>query len=460
MYGGSSSYASNDYKDLYDYLLGYNVNAGRIPDTLYYGGYDWNEYINMLVNYTCDDRVSGINLYITWDHVTYTYKKYSYSSPTTYTDLMVINEFDRKTSESYRGSDLDKYGLRTILVKLANYSIEHNINLFEKLYIENPQNDEPNNDSAYVQAILSYNAFRNSVNYALNNVDWTGYEEYRSSLESMPFIITCEPIDKLYTTENLVKTTGNVHRAYYEADTYNENEVDITINYTAITGYCPMFNFFVASSSQSAYDRIYNMLADNDSSSHIWWYGCCQPTNPYPNYNVNSNHVISRASRWLQFRLGVEGELYYSVCEWRNNIYDENRKEFTKEGQDAWLDEDDVWLGLSKTADAYGDGVLVYPNVTRYASYNNATGDNFKFVATYRLYVIRESIDDYNYLYYAQNLINNMDAGVEKTTAQNTLDSIIDSLYGATNYVSTITKDSSTLRSAREDLASLIESLN
>ena len=140
------------------------------------------------------------------------------------------------------------------------------------------------------------------------------------------------------------------------------------------------------------------------------------------------------------YSLGVEGEVYWSVCSW-------------KENDSTYKTEEEAWNGESNTNNMMGDGALILPNVERYARYS------FKFCPTYRLAVTSESIDDYNYICYAQSLIDQMASGSAKTTAQNNLNSYVNAVYNSSSVTNTITTNAATVRTARTNIAALIESL-
>lgn len=449
-FGQDSGYSTQLYKDIYDFLLEFNVNGGRIPEVPVYGDFGWKSYLDMLIEYTEDPRVASINLYSDFSEVnyTYTYEKKNFLWTTnetkSYDGLCVINEYDRKGSvKDATGNDMDynAYGMRTILKKIAEYSIENNVDLFEKIMIYLPKNDEPSTDRTYIQAMLSYNAVRRSIDYVLSSagIDWTGHEDIKASLDDIPYLVTVAPVDSVISGNKLVDNVIS-SSAYIPADAYNKR-VDLTIEYKYLRDFIPLFDYFDASKQSSTASRLTAYLDNDPEHTHVWWYGCCNALNPYQNYGTNSNHVITRGNRWAQFGMGVDGELYYSVNNWRSVSVDETI---------TFFNEDEVWQGKVNQAGLVGDGLFVYPNVDRYED------ADFDFCATYRLYVLRESIDDYNYLVYAQKLIDALFDGEQKTRAKATLNDILSSVY---SNVRTITDDAATLRNARSRLAALIQEI-
>ena len=455
VYGEYSSYDTELYKELYDFLLGFNVNAGRIPEVLGYGETGLNNYINMLEDYSLDPRVSTINLFCGYSLATYTY---TYEKPKyvvggihigketvteTIGDVIVLNEYDRKISVSTNSGEVvyDEYGLRTVLKKIAEYSIENDIDLFKKLVVNCPQIDEPSDKRSYASAMLSYNAVRRSIDYVLSaaDIDWAGHEDVKASLDDVPFLVTVGP-DANVIDGNRILDDVKDGSAYIPADK-NNKRLDLTIDYKALKDFVALVAAFDGTDKPAESVILNDYLAYRPEHTHIWWYTCCLSVNPYYNLGLNSDRVKMRANRWAQFGMGVDGELYCSVNNWLSVSDDE---------EVTVLTEDEVWAGMANQAGLIEDCVLVYPNVLRYYD------ADFRFVATYRLYAVRESVDDYNYLCYAKRLIDRISDGERKLKAQATLDGIVSSVYTG---VIGVTDDADALRKARAAVAELIVEL-
>ena len=454
VFGEYGGYESELYRELYDYLIDFNLNAGRVPSVPSYGDYNWTRYMNMLADYAADPRISTINLYAGFSMTTYTYT-YNYRKKTlfgytteqktdTYTDLIVLDEYDRQ--ESYVNNQHETvvytdYGLRTTLKKIAEYCIANDVDIFKKLIVNSPQNDEPSDAKNYAAAILSYNAVRRSIDYVLNgaDIDWTGHENIKASLDDIPFLVTTDPSDEVVAGNNIIDNVIS-QTAYIPADEYNER-VDLTIEYKYLKDFIALVAAFDTTDKPTSAARLYEYLANKPEHVHVWWYNCCLSINPYTCYGVNSNTVQMRANRWAQFGMGVEGELYCSVNNWFSLSDDDTVTVLT---------EDEIWQGKFNQAGLIGDGVLVYPNVERYEDYD------FRFCPTYRLFIMRESVDDYNYLAYAQKLIDRLGDAELKQQKQAALDGIVHALYTKTR---NITTSAGEVRSARAQVAELIRSL-
>ena len=446
VFGTTHERTSEEYTELYELLLDYNLNGGQIPASMYNSAVAINGYIAKLVEYYNDPKVAAIQLYCSDGTAYYEYQKSRFSAIQKYTLSSVIHEYDWTDSDG-----ITNYGTRSMLKAIAEYCVENDINLFEKLYFR--LNDEPNTPETCIQAILSYNAVKNGIDYALSKVDFTGHVDIENSLRYLPYFVTCSPsaeVEDAYGATVLALYSGNKFvdsvnskTAYYPADSNNSKQ-SITINYTYLTDYVPTFKSVIGSEKDS---RVYSLRTDSDPETHVWWYSMITTVNPYPHYVVNANQIINRSKTWATYYYGIEGELYYCVNDWKHYYYDAQGK-----GASDQLDEEAIWNGEDVYYGGYEEGTLVYPNVTRYA------GD-FKFCPTYRLVATSEGIDDYNYICYAQSLIDAMATGSAKTAAQNSLNTCIDSMVNqdATNAI--INSSASTLRTARNNLIALIEEL-
>ena len=449
MFGVYSYRLCDEYIELYDFLLDYNLNGGLIPaKSLYYGEEVIDEYIASLVEYYNNPKVTAIQINANTALAHYDYRKYNGAAQKSY-DIEIVQEFDRNMP-----GGAVSYGTRSTLKEIAQYCVDNDINLFEKLYYR--FNDEPNNPATSISTILSYNAIHNGIDYALSEVDFTGHEDIENSLRYLPYLVTDYPsqqvdddygasVVSVYKNNRFV---DNVYyrAAYYRTDDYNDSTQAIEIKKTYITDFVPVHDKVIGHDADSTANTI---RTDSDPATHLWWYTMVMVYNPYPSYAVNADQVINRSKAWATYYYGIEGELYYAANAWweyhfldmENNIYEYN-----------FLDEDAVWNGEAVYFGTYEDGTLIYPNVSRYE------GD-FKYCPTLRLVTTSEGIDDYNYICYAQSLIDQMASGSAKTAAQNSLNTYVASMVtpGADDEI--INDDAATLRTARANIIALIESL-
>jgi hypothetical protein len=93
----------------------------------------------------------------------------------------------------------------------------------------------------------------------------------------------------------------------------------------------------------------------------------------WPSYAIDAPPVAHRIMPWLAFHLGIDGELYY------------NTVEAYARGLDPWEE--------VRTHGGNGDGTLFYPGTPRWIG-----GATHVPVESVRLKLIREGLEDYEYL--------------------------------------------------------------
>ena len=125
------------------------------------------------------------------------------------------------------------------------------------------------------------------------------------------------------------------------------------------------------------------LQARKNAGEDIWWYVCCGPGRPYTNFFVDYSGLMHRMLFWHQKRENIAGLLYWSTTYW-NPV----------EGCD------DPWTSMmtvkSINPNIFGDGSLLYPG--------KAVGIDGP-VASQRLEIIRDGIEDFDYLCLADELI-------------------------------------------------------
>lgn len=166
-----------------------------------------------------------------------------------------------------------------------------------------------------------------------------------------------------------------------------------------------------------------------DSRKELWWYQSCDEhvscengtpgpkTSTWPSYMVDASPVRNRIFQWLAFSYRIQGELYYQVDMW---------------GPDPW---DHLYF-----AGGNGDGALYYPGTPA-----KIGGSTPIPVASMRLKLIRDGMEDYEYL-----------AALAKAGQADLANQIIGSFI--TNAF-TFKDDPAALRAAREQLGTALHRL-
>jgi len=277
------------------------------------------------------------------------------------------------------------------------------INLMKKPYMYCSSVDEPNSTNAY-----------NRVKYINDNIYRIIGELANEYTANGWFDDKPEVLQSLLNFENVVTTRYQEKRADY-VDTW-----------------CPTVDWY---NSETYWQ---NSIAQKELGHGTWWYTCIQPEYPQPSYHIDDNLISSRAMSWMQKKYDVDGNLY-----WATTIF----QKYTYNGyvhRDIWNDP----LSWAANNPTNGDGFLVYPGKEY-----GVKGP----ISTIRLESIREGMEDYEYLYLLEQLLDKTAAtygvNVELNEYVGALyDMIFDGTIASTNV--------NNLAFARREVASLIEQLS
>jgi hypothetical protein len=325
----------------------------------------------------------------------------------TFTDYYAANIANNPKITGYRlplrtGSTTYESDLRSILQLFISKNIalrkggDATTNLFKKIY--SYVDDEP--------TASSYDTVRNH-GYTLKSVvtslssQLNDYPDLKSSLLDLKNIVTTPFNDSLVDTGN-----GGVNT------------------------WCPQFQHFQATTEMANYH------ARQKLGEHVWWYGCITPASPYPSYHMDASLMSSRLLGWMQYDYGIEGNLYWCV-----NYYSHSDSHGTS-ARDIWNDPN-TWENCN------GDGQLVYPGLEY-----GIKGP----ISTLRLESIRESLEDYEYLWLFNSKIDqyNQENGKNVSSA-----SLLQKLYYGDLFDGVLTScDSATFAAKRISLLSNLEAMN
>jgi len=123
----------------------------------------------------------------------------------------------------------------------------------------------------------------------------------------------------------------------------------------------------------------------------ITWYISCDQVYPQPNYFIDGPAMDPVMVPWITWRYGMNGILYWDIAFWPQT-------------PDPWLDPV-TYLSGFLCSDGYilnGEGCMVYPgnHAKRYTGQNDVDGP----VSSIRLELLREGIEDYEYLWLLKSL--------------------------------------------------------
>lgn len=211
------------------------------------------------------------------------------------------------------------------------------------------------------------------------------------------------------------------------------------------TWIAPLYNVVGRDWNGVFFDKTGDYATDIANGASLWWYQSCMTKGCYTqggaSYNGNVQYMVEypamrvRIYPWLSFKYGIGGDLYYSVT-----------------GQYA----NDPWNSLWAYG-GNGDGTLFYPGVANLAadSLPSATrgqhtpaigGAHDIPIESIRLKMLREGMEDYEYL----NMLKNLGAGAWAQSEVNTI---------ATNTY-TYDQNENDMYAVREALANKIMELN
>lgn len=145
------------------------------------------------------------------------------------------------------------------------------------------------------------------------------------------------------------------------------------------------------------------------AGQEVWWYVCCGPRHPYPNNFIDYPGIEHRIRFWMNWKYNVTGDLYWSTTYWHKNPW--------QIPMSYWPDDKGMW--------GNGDGYLLYPPERGEAKEKMICGP----VPSIRIKLIREGIEDTEYLWMLQEKIDKMkNPSKEAIEALNLARSLVPSL--------------------------------
>lgn len=175
-----------------------------------------------------------------------------------------------------------------------------------------------------------------------------------------------------YLTEYPDLYNSLVGLAHVVTTAYNEDLLG-TDTEGGVQAWCPQFQHWHTEEQRQNYYNRQN-TTDRLMGEEAWWYGCNNPTAPFPTYHLDDDLIVSRVLSWMQFDYGSEGNLYWCVN----------------------CSKDDMWENAYAIGGAVGEGNLTYPAA------------KFRLkepLSTLRLESIREGLEDYEYLWMIEQAI-------------------------------------------------------
>jgi hypothetical protein len=141
--------------------------------------------------------------------------------------------------------------------------------------------------------------------------------------------------------------------------------------------------------------------ACREAGEEFWWYLCTEPKAPYFGEFIDRAGAELRLWGWASWKSKVKGLLMWATAYWTSRIAypDPKNPQNPYEDAMAWVTGDSAKAGERKPW-GNGDGRFIYPPMK---CVETAGDDNAAYIAdepvpTLRLAMIRDGIEDYEYL--------------------------------------------------------------
>ena len=379
--GEGKSITEELFETYYEFALSKRISTLLLPGfTMAGNAYDPDEFAAASVKYAKDPRVAAYQLPYSGDGTGAVRGEYCEA---------VLFALAEKNVELIENGDTD-------------------VNLFKKAYFYlGSLIDEPSPERYDIVRECDLRIHKAKLKVADSDL-LRDYPELRESVLKLNHIVTTKIVEQLYGTDE----TGGVQT------------------------WCPLINYFTGERNRSiALSRMNS--TDRRGGEGVWWYTCCNPTNPLPTLHLDDTIMSPRLTSWMQYDYKIQGRIYWSMTAWFR--FKENR---VQSGFDVWKD-------ALNYENCNGDGILLYPG-SKYA----VDGP----IATLRLEALRESNEDYELLWLAERGIKAINERKGKNYDSDTiLGKFYDRLY--TGILRNEDLNSAKFESVRKELLSLVEKI-
>ena len=343
----------------YEALLEYRLNGQNLPgNELIYvrpEGEELERFLYYADKYTKDPRCSSFNLPFT----------------------MTTAVYDGAENKSV---DFELFAV--LLREMAKYSVENNVNLFEKA-------------STYFIFFDEYdlNGSTHVANYNLNKA----VEVCEAVATELADTLTCNDAGFLQTV--LSDLAGIKHKVV--GNLTDGLQVEKAVSVPLISKY----------HSQEGRDR-YTQFAEDcyGEDAEMWAYTCLEPRTPHPTYHIEDILLSSRLMGWMMYDYDIVGNLYWETAlyTWRESAFGDYQLQ-------------DYYDTAMRYPATNGDGFLFYPG-RDYGVYGP--------IGTVRLHSIRDGNEDYDLMYALEEMYAQY--GVNEEAFDRLYDLLTQKLYAGT----------------------------
>ncbi len=205
------------------------------------------------------------------------------------------------------------------------------------------------------------------------------------------------PFDEPRTVEHLNEVAAQCERlkrlcpdikitcAYYTNIQYSDEYDQVGLLSEILDLQCPKLSMWEDKTTYtSEHEAKYGSFADRMKTLQakgqtVWAYVCNYPEAPYLNVKLTDSGLDTRVLFWQMYQRDIDGFLYWHADYWTE------------------LPNENPWASLDTFGNKiYGDGILTYPG-----SYVSRPG----VIASIRLKIIRDGIDDVELMYLAEKVL-------------------------------------------------------
>jgi hypothetical protein len=206
-------------------------------------------------------------------------------------------------------------------------------------------------------------------------------------------LVLNSPIDEPNTAEHYAETRRWAELVHEAAPgipfLVTESPVPDQPEWGTLVGYAN--NFSVHGNSLNHPDVKEALRREQAKGGEITWYISCDQVYPQPNYFIDAPALDPVMIPWITWRYGMSGILYWSINFWPQT-------------PDPWIDAVTFLSGFlcSEGYVLNGEGSLIYPGnrTRRHTGQPDVEGP----VSSIRLELLREGIEDYEYLWLLKSL--------------------------------------------------------
>jgi len=182
----------------------------------------------------------------------------------------------------------------------------------------------------------------------------------------------------------------------------------------------------------------------------VWWYVCTGPKSPYPNNFIDHPGIEHRLRFWMAWQYGVQGDLYWDTTYWTNDdVFPPPRL------QDPWSDPMSYNYYGSIGIWGNGDGRLLYPPRAWSDGRTRVEGPT----PSIRLELIREGIEDYEYLWMLRDAADRLEAIGGDRSLVNAARDLVNVPASLFSSLTDFTDDPGLIESRRRQVARLLEQI-